>query len=71
MCSSYLWRENGFECGVSTPLILENNIYNTASLFSMQFIQNQLKNSIGNINPNQKIYRGIRSEERRVGKECR
>jgi len=53
------WRENGFEFGITTPLILENNIYKTTSLFSMQIIQNQLKLSKGNINPNQKIYRGL------------
>ncbi|MCJ7802098.1 MAG: hypothetical protein MUP82_07055 [Candidatus Marinimicrobia bacterium] len=56
------WREHGFEAGVSTPLILENNIYNTTSLLSMQYNQNQLKNSKGEMNPNQEIYRGVRFE---------
>ncbi len=56
------WRETGFECGVKTPLTLENNIYKTTSLLSMQFIQNQLKKSKGNIDPNQGIYRGVRFE---------
>ncbi|NHZ85569.1 MAG: hypothetical protein GWP19_06780, partial [Planctomycetia bacterium] len=56
------WRETGFEWGVKTPLTLENNIYKTTSLLSMQFIQNQLKISKGNIDPNRGIYRGIRFE---------
>jgi hypothetical protein len=56
------WREDGFECGVAAPLTLRNNIYKTTSLLSMQYIQNQLKNSKGNIDPNQEIYRGIRLE---------
>ena len=56
------WRENGFECGISTPLTLEDNIYRTTSLLSVQYIQNSLKNSKGNINPNQSLYRGVSFE---------
>lgn len=54
------WRETGFEWGVQTPLTLEDNICKTTTLLSMQFIQNKLKNSKGNIEPNNRIYRGIR-----------
>ena len=56
------WRENGFEFGITTQLTLENNIYKTTSLLSMQFIQNQLKKSKGTIYPNQEVYRGVRLE---------
>ena len=56
------WRETGFELGIKTPLILETNIYKTSTLFSMQFVQNQLKKTKGNIDPNPGIYRGIKVE---------
>ena len=56
------WRENGFEFGVATPLIWENNVYKTTSLLSMQINQKQLKKSKGAIEPNQKLYRGVRLE---------
>ena len=56
------WRENGFDAGVTTTLVLEDNIYKTISSLSMQVIQNQLKKSKGNIYPNQNIYRGTRLE---------
>ena len=56
------WRETGFELGVKTPMTLETNIYDTNSLISIQYIQNQLKKSKGNISPNLRIYRGVRFE---------
>ncbi len=56
------WRENGFDFGVTAPLTLENNIFKTISQLSMQYIQNQQIKSQGNIDPNQKLYRGVRLE---------
>ncbi|MEE8478968.1 MAG: hypothetical protein V3S42_03070, partial [Candidatus Neomarinimicrobiota bacterium] len=56
------YRETGFEWGIKTPLTLENNICKTSSLLSMQYIQNQLIKSKGNIDLNQEVYRGIRFE---------
>ncbi len=56
------WRENGFEWGVKMPLTLENNIYKTLSLLSINYVQNQLKNAKGNIDPDPGIYRGLKFE---------
>ncbi|MCK4903121.1 MAG: PD40 domain-containing protein [Candidatus Marinimicrobia bacterium] len=56
------WRETGFEYGVITPLTLENNVYNTSSSLSIQYIQNQIENSKGNIYPDKRIYRAVKSE---------
>ncbi|MFC1786114.1 hypothetical protein ACFLZA_01975 [Candidatus Neomarinimicrobiota bacterium] len=56
------WRENGYEYGVITPLTIENNVYNTSTLLSLKYIQNQIKNSKGNIYPDKITYRGVKSE---------